>query len=172
MTGTVSSRLFRSLLVITLALGGCARLNQEVAPVEKPSINLVAMRVLPPDGALQRVELGLRVMNPNGFAIEARGLVVNVGFNDIQVLNGVASSIPILPAYGEVDVPVTVSADLISTMRLIKTLMDYPDDPLTYRLEARLDLKRVLGGRVVILKQGEISARPPPPARAPPGGGS
>lgn len=154
-----------ALLGIALALGGCARLTSEMAHVEKPRVSLASLRVLPAEGAEQRIELGLRVVNPNGFDIQARGLVVDVALNDIPVLNGVASSIPLLPAYGEARVPVVVGANLVSTARLVRTLMEHPEDPLHYRLEARLDLKRVLGGRITILEQGDISARPPGPRR-------
>lgn len=158
----MSARNALLLLFIGALLGGCAQLNKEFAEAEQPRVNLVSIKLLPPEGVEQRIELGLRVINPNGFDIEARGLVVEVGFNDIPVLNGVAANIPMLPAYSEIRVPVTVTANLISTMRLVGTLIDHPDDPLHYRLEARLDLKRVLGGSVTILQEGDISARPPP----------
>jgi LEA14-like dessication related protein len=159
---TVLARLAAfAVLASALLLAGCASLNREMARAEKPRISLSSLKILPSDGIEQRIQLGLRVLNPNGFAIAARGLVVDVRFNDIEVLNGVASDLPLLPAYSEIQVPVIVTANLLSMARLMQVLMEHPDDPLHYRLEARLDLKRVLGGRIRILEQGEISARSP-----------
>lgn len=149
----------RLLPVFVMALlAACASL---VGPVENPRISVTWLRVLPPSGTEQRLEVGLRVINPNSFALEASGLVVEAAFNDIRVLSGVLADPPPVPAYGEAQFTINLSASLFDGIRLVRALMEHPDDPLNYRLEARLDLELPLARTLTILEQGEISARPP-----------
>lgn len=155
-----------ALVMLTLVSSGCTRLVKEMATVEQPRIDLASVKVLPAMGSEQRVELGLRVVNPNGFDLEVRAMMLDVRFNDLSVLNGVTSDIPLIPAYSEVHFPVNVSASLINSLRLVQILMEHPEDPLHYRLEARIDLKRYLRKRISIRRQGVISARPAPAAPA------
>lgn len=143
---------------VAVLLAACASL---IGPVENPRISVTSLRVLPPAGSEQRLEVGLRVINPNSFALEASGLVVEVAFNDVRVLSGVQAAPPPVPAYGEAQFTVNLSASLFDGIRLVRALMEHPDDPLRYRLEARLDLELPLARTLTILEQGEISARPP-----------
>ncbi len=146
------------LLAAVMLLAGCAGVFM---PIEEPQVSIVSVKVLPVVGIEQRIEVGLRVMNPNSSALEARGLVVNVGFSDLQLLRGVAANPPPVPAYSEAEMTVVLSASLLNGMRLVKKLMEHPDEPLQYRLEARLDLGAPFWQRITVLEQGEISGRHP-----------
>lgn len=146
------------LLVAVLLLAGCAGV---FAPIEEPRVSIISVKVLPVTGIEQRIEVGLRVMNPNSSALEARGLVVNVGFNDLELLRGVAANPPRVPAYSEAEMTIVLSASLLNGMRLVKRLMERPDEPLQYRLEARLDLGPPFWQHITVLEQGEISGRHP-----------
>lgn len=147
-------------LVAALLLAGCASL---FGPVEEPRVSITSLRILPAAGTEQRLEVGLRLINPNGFDLEAAGIVAEAGFNDISVLSGVLADPPVLPAYGETLLHVTLTASLLDGIRLVRSLMAHPDDPLRYRLEVRIDLKRPLARRLTLLDQGEISTGPPAP---------
>jgi LEA14-like dessication related protein len=155
----MTSTLFKAVLLLLCAatLGGCASV---IGPVENPRMSISAVRILPASGTEQRIELDLRVLNPNSFALEAKGLVVDVVFNDIPLLSGAAPNVAVVPAYGEAGMTLTLAASLVNGLRLLNSLMQHPDHPLQYRLEARLDLKRPIGKRLRIVEQGEISPRP------------
>ena len=84
--------------IVVLLLAGCAGV---FTPIEEPGVSIVSVKVLPASGIEQRIEVGLRVMNPNSSALAARGLVVNVGFNDLELLRGVAANPPPVPAYSD-----------------------------------------------------------------------
>lgn len=144
--------------IVVLLLAGCAGV---FTPIEEPGVGIVSVKVLPASGIEQRIEVGLRVMNPNSSALAARGLVVNVGFNDLELLRGVAANPPPVPAYSEVEMTVVLSASLLNGMRLVSRLMERPDEPLQYRLEARLDLGAPFWQHITVLEQGEISGRHP-----------
>jgi LEA14-like dessication related protein len=139
-------------------LGACASV---IGPVEEPRITLTSLRLLPPSGAEQRIEVGLRFMNPNGFDLKANGVVVSAGFNDVPVLSGAIAEPPVVPAYGEQEMKVVLSASLLNGIRLVRSIMEHPDDPVSYRLDARVDLKLPLARTLRILKQGEIAAKAP-----------
>ncbi len=146
------------LFAVVALLGACASV---IGPVEEPRITLTSLRLLPPSGAEQRIEVGLRFMNPNGFDLKANGVVVSAGFNDVPVLSGAIAEPPVVPAYGEQEMKVVLSASLLNGIRLVRSIMEHPDDPVSYRLDARVDLKLPLARTLRILKQGEIAAKAP-----------
>lgn len=148
-------------VLAALCLAGCASV---FGPVEDPSISISSMRLLPAEGGAQRVEVVLRIMNPNGFPLEAKGIVLKAGFNDIPLLTGAVPAPPPVPAYGEAQMTVTLTASLLNGLRLIRSVIEHPDEPLQYRLEARIDLSMPVARRLTVLEQGEIAARPPAPA--------
>lgn len=151
-----------------LLLGACASL---VGPVEEPRVSLTSLRMLPASGGQQRIEVGLRVMNPNGFDLQAAGIVVDAGFNDIPVVSGAVAAPPVVPAYGEAQITVPLSASLLNGIRLLRSIAENPDDPVSYRLQLRMDLKLPMSRSITILEQGQISPRPPaPPQTTPPRG--
>jgi LEA14-like dessication related protein len=146
------------LFAVVALLGACASV---IGPVEEPRITLTSLRLLPPSGAEQRIEVGLRFMNPNGFDLKANGVVVSAGFNDVPVLSGAIAEPPVVPAYGEQEMKVVLSASLLNGIRLVRSIMEHPEDPVSYRLDARVDLKLPLARTLRILKQGEIAAKAP-----------
>ena len=153
-------RLVSAMAVLLLA--GCASM---VGPVEEPDVSIASLRMLPAEGGVQRMEVGLRVMNPNSFPLKASGLVAKASFNDIPLVKGAVAEPPEIPAYGEVQFPVQLTASLLSGIRLIRELVQHPDEPLRYRLEVRIDLKLPLARRLTVMEDGEISARGPAPSK-------
>lgn len=153
MAGTSWCNRFLVLLVASL-LGGCAGMFTQI---ESPRLSITSLRVLPSSGLEQRVEIGLRVLNPNGFALEARGLYLDVRFNEISVLSGVAADPPVVEPYAEAEMRVMLATNLINGIRVIAAMADDPEGVLRYRLEARLDLDSPFGRRLTVVEQGEIA---------------
>jgi LEA14-like dessication related protein len=148
--------------VLTIAflflLGSCASV---VGPVENPRVSVTSLRILPASGGQQRVELGLKLMNPNGFDLKARGIVVDARLNELPVLAGAIAEPPVVPAYGEAEMTLPLSASLLDGLRLVGEVLKNPEDPLSYRLEVRIDLALPLSRQLTILEQGQIASRPP-----------
>ncbi|MFM7272647.1 MAG: LEA type 2 family protein [Gammaproteobacteria bacterium] len=152
----------RLLAIAVLALlGACASV---VGPVENPRVSVTSLRILPASGGQQRFELGLKLMNPNGFDLKANGIVVDARLNDLPILAGAIAEPPVVPAYGEAEMKLPLSASLMDGIRLVGDLLRHPEDPLSYRLEVRIDLALPLSRRLTILEQGQIASRPPVPA--------
>lgn len=146
---------FRSVvLLLATWLVACAGL---IGPIEEPRLTVTSLRLLPSDGIEQRIEVGLRLMNPNSFDLQARGLVVNLGLNGISLIEGATADLPRVPAYGEAQARLTLGISLVNGVRLVSRLAQQPDEPLQYRLEARLDLRRPFPRRLTLTEQGEIA---------------
>lgn len=155
---------WRSWIVLAVAVlaSACASV---IGPVEEPDVSITSIRLLPPSGVEQRIEVGMKLKNPNGFELKADGIVVSAGFNDIPVLSGAIAEPPVIPAYGEQDMKIVLSASLMNGIRLVRSIMQHPEDPVNYRLDARIDLKLPLARTLRVLKQGEIAAQAPAGSR-------
>ncbi len=121
-----------ALLLIT----GCATLQPGY---ETPSVTVTHFRSLPGDGA-PRFEIGLRILNPNRAPLKLHGIAYNVRLEGHRLLAGVANDLPEVAAYGESDVNLVASIDVLGSLGLIGDLMNAQRESLTYRLEAKLDV--------------------------------
>lgn len=128
----------RALIVLwLLMLGGCATLHQNF---EKPTVTVTSFRAMPSNGMAPRFVIGLHVINPNRFDLPLKGMTYNVSLEGRKLLNGVANNLSTVPAYGEADIDVYATADLIGGFRLLADLLHTQKQSLTYQLKGRLDL--------------------------------
>ncbi|MDX9710090.1 MAG: LEA type 2 family protein [Trichloromonas sp.] len=136
-----------------LFLGGCLALSPSF---ETPTVGLKSFRILPSEGAAPRFEIGLHVVNPNRSALKLEGIVYSVILDGHKVLTGASSDLPVIAAYGEGEVTLTATADLLRSIGLFSSLFKDPQKPFSYDLEAQLDIGR-LHPRIKIHEKGEIS---------------
>ena len=120
-----------------LLAAGCATLRPDF---ETPSVNLVSFRALPSEGIAPRFEIGLRVLNPNSFDLGLQGMSYKVFLDDYEVVEGVASELPVVPAYGEADIKVMAAVSLLDAVRLVNDRLQKPRGHVEYRLQAKLDV--------------------------------
>ncbi|MDY0269281.1 LEA type 2 family protein [Trichloromonas sp.] len=148
-------RLFKWILMPAagLFLGGCLAVSPDF---ETPTVGLKSFRILPSDGGVPRFEIGLHVVNPNRSALKLEGIVYSVNLDGHKVITGASSDLPVIAGYGEGDVTLTASADLLRTLGLFSSLFKDPQKPFSYDLEAQLDIGR-LQPRLKIREKGEIS---------------
>lgn len=131
----IPKRLLALLAVITLS--GCAALNPNF---EQPEISVSTFRVLPGDSINPSFEIGLRVLNPNGTALNLKGLSYTASIEGHKVFSGVANQLPTIPAYGEEDVKLQAKADLFGGFRLISDLMKPRTEAIRYELKVKMDV--------------------------------
>jgi len=136
-----------------LFLGGCLALSPSF---ETPTVGLKSFRILPSEGAAPRFEIGLHVVNPNRSALKLEGIVYSVILDGHKVITGASSDLPVIAAYGEGEVTLTATADLLRSIGLFSSLFKDPQKPFSYDLEAQLDIGR-LHPRIKIHEKGEIS---------------
>jgi len=145
-------------LLIAGLLAACAG---TFSRIENPRLSIVDIQVMPSQGLEQTLLLNVRVINPNGFAIRASGVYLEVGFNDVTVLDGVARNLPAIGAYSEGEFQITLSTNLLSGLRFVARMLEQPGQVVTYRLEGKIELSQPIGHTLTILEQGEIAPRQP-----------
>lgn len=134
--------LFRAFFLLTaLCVAGCATLKPDF---ETPTVQVVSFRPLPAEGLTPRFEIGLRVVNPNADALKLRGISYNVSLDDYRVVEGAASELPVVPAYGEATFRLTAGVSLVDAMRFVNGLFSDTDGQVEYRLQAKLDVGALL----------------------------
>lgn len=138
---------------LLLLLCSCATLN----PVfETPGVSVSSFRMLPSNNLVPRFEIGLHVVNPNRVPLKLLGLTYEVELEGHRVLTGVANELPLIAGYGEGDVMLQGSPDLLSTISLFTDLMNQPRERFRYKFSARLDIGRFLP-KLQVEKAGEIN---------------
>ena len=124
-------------IVAAMVLFGCASLPSDF---EEPQVTLrsVALRVV--NGLSVDFDIVLNVTNPNRKPLSARGLKYTVRLLGRTFVEGVANDIPTIAAYGEADVNLSATADLITGLGLLGDLLARPSEPLEYEFNAEIDL--------------------------------
>lgn len=129
----------RTILLIgaLFILQSCAGLGQRP---EAPSVSLNSIRTIPSSGALPSFAIDLRVVNPNSEALKLRGVVYTISLEGHQIIKGAKNDLPVIEGYGEEEVTLTASANLLSGLGLINDLINSNRDSLDYEFEAKLDV--------------------------------
>ncbi len=151
---TIQSLCIISLLLLFLLLPGCSRFTPNY---EEPTVGLKTFRLLPSDGLVPSFEIGLHIINPNRDALSIDGLYYTVNIEGHKVLAGVASDIEEIPGYGEGDITIEATVDLLSGAKLIRSLLLQPTTSLEYTFNAKLDLGPFFP-TMNIVEKGQISA--------------
>lgn len=123
---------------------------------ETPTVGIRSFRVLPSEGVAPKFEIGLHIVNPNRTPLRLEGIVYTVSLEGQRILMGVASDLPEIGPYGEGDITLNASADLLSSINLFASLMRKPQDSFAYELDATLDIGR-LRPRIQVQEKGEIA---------------
>ena len=143
-----------ALLGLGLVLGtGCATLRPSF---ETPSVNVTTFKLLSIDSLMLQFEIGLRVVNPNAEKLSLRGMTYKVFLNGHDVVQGTATDLPVVPAYGEAEFKVNASVGLFEGMRFLNDMLKSAGGQVAYRVQANLDIG-ALYPMVKIEKNGKFS---------------
>jgi LEA14-like dessication related protein len=134
---------------------GCAGMDPGF---ETPTVNVTGFRTLPGSGALPNFEIRLQVINPNRQALELRGVSYTVSLEGHELVKGVANELPIIDAYGEGEITLQGSANLVAGVRLISEMMRTPKDSFDYAMEVKLD-PASFGRPIRVRDSGQIALR-------------
>ena len=124
-------------MILAVLLSSCASLRPDF---ETPTVSLQSFAVAPGTTLAPRFEIGLRVVNPNDFALKLKGASYSVSLEGFEILTGVANDLPVIAAYGEGDFVIDAEADLLDSIRLFNSIATDPRDALDYELNAKLDI--------------------------------
>tara|TARA_R110002167_G_scaffold42024_2_gene128043 strand:- start:293 stop:754 length:462 start_codon:yes stop_codon:yes gene_type:complete len=139
--------------IATIILSACAALTPNF---EEPQVSVNSFKILPGGSINPTFEIGLRVLNPNSFSLNLKGLSYTASIEGNQILSGVASQLPIVPAYGEEDIKLKAQADLFGGLRLIADLMKPRETAIGYTLKVKLDVG-TFALPIYITREGDLS---------------
>lgn len=135
-------------LLLCLMLSACATLDPDY---EKPTVVMSSFRAVPGSGAIPTFEIGLRVINPNPQPMKLEGVVYSISLQGHELVKGVGKGYPPVEGYGEQNITLSASANLLRGVRFITTMVQNKNAQLEYEFKAKLDV----GGPFPSLKVAE-----------------
>ena len=143
-----------SAMWVLFFISGCAVMTDP--HFESPVVSLSSFRMLPQTESGPKFEIGLHIINPNRTELDFEGIYYTITVEGYDVIAGVSNNLPIVEPYGEADILLEASVDLIKSIRLISSLMQQPRNSFKYSFSAKLD-PGGLNPRVTIRENGEFS---------------
>jgi LEA14-like dessication related protein len=141
------------LLCLVLLLAGCATLQPKL---EQPTINLVGLDIRELGLLRQRYVITLNVQNPNSMAIPVRGMSYAVRLAGDEFARGVSPKAFTVPGYGETDVEVEMTTNLISTLRQVQELLGGKREVIDYQLSGKLEVDMPFVSAIPFSNRGEF----------------
>jgi LEA14-like dessication related protein len=132
---------------------GCA----SVANLEAPKLSVVSMKVQSADLFAQRMLVRMRVMNPNDRELPIKGISYRIEVNDAEFAQGESNTAFSVPALGEAEFDVQVTANLAGA--LTKFLSRKRDDTLEYRLVGSVSLSSGFLRRIPFDERGSVKLK-------------
>jgi LEA14-like dessication related protein len=121
--------------LLGLLLSGCASSFK----FEAPKISVVSMKMQSADIFSQRLQVRMRVMNPNDRELPVKGITYRIEVNGAELAQGLTDAPFLVPAMGEAEFDVQVTANLASALSQIMSRRG-SSDTLDYRLVGEVAL--------------------------------
>lgn len=133
----LSGRLIIVYLVFLMIPVGCATLPSDF---KEPGVSVVSVTPTLSDGIAPEFDIKLHVTNPNRSALAIAGLSYTIHLAGNKVVEGVASELPEIAPYGEADVKLHATADLLGGFKLLTGMLANPTDPVDFEFNAQIDI--------------------------------
>ena len=121
-----------------MLLAGCAGLGTQL---ETPEITFVGIRAVEASLFEQKLEVRLRVQNPNTMALPINGLDVDMELAGEPFATGVSAREFVVPAHGEAEFDMIVTANAATALLKIAGGDRKSREEIGYRLKGRLSTK-------------------------------
>ena len=127
---------FAAVLLASLAtVGGCATLPDE-DPLE---VTVAGIEPLQGEGMELRLNVKLRVQNPNDAPLDFDGVSVKLEVQGRTFATGVSDATGSVPRFGETLIEVPVTASMLRVVRNVVGMMqDQPPEQVRYRMTGKL----------------------------------
>jgi LEA14-like dessication related protein len=125
-----------ALLAGLLALPGCATLPTNL---KTPDVSFVSLRAVEASVFEQKLEVRMKVQNPNAVELPVNGLDVDIELAGEPFARGSSARQFVVPAYGEAEFDMNVTANAAAA--LLKIAGGKGGDAIDYRLKGKLSTK-------------------------------
>jgi len=137
-----------------LMLAGCA----STFDLEPPKLSLVSMKVQSADLFSQRLLVRMQVVNPNARELPIKGIDYRIEVFDSELAHGEASAPFVVPAQGEAEFDVQVTANLASTVARLAARHGSMES-LQYRLVGEVSLASGFLRRIPFDERGSVKLK-------------
>lgn len=146
----------RSLFVgiVMLSLTACATL---IPKFETPRLSIVNVELTKSDIFEQRLKVRMRVQNPNDRELPVRGLSYRLEVAGKELANGVSGASFIVPALGEAEFDMDVTANMASTLIRLFGSGQKLEDKVPYRIIGKVSLSSGLLRSIPFEEKGEFA---------------
>ncbi len=125
-------------VLILLVLAGCSAL---LPKLETPDLSIVSVELLKGDLWEQRLRVRMRVQNPNDRALPIKGLSYTLDVAGERFATGVSGASFTVPAFGEAEFDMNVTANMASTLfKLIARGDRSLEEQIDYRITGKISL--------------------------------
>jgi LEA14-like dessication related protein len=139
------------LVAIASLLAGCA----SVQNLEPPELSLVSLKMQSADIFSQRLLVRMRVMNPNDRELPVKSITYRIEINEAQLGEGESDAAFVVPAKGEAEFDMTVTANLASVVSKFLARGSKPES-LDYRLVGSVALSSGFLRRIPFDERGSV----------------
>ncbi len=145
------------MLALFLVFGsGCAWMHDAV----KPEIAITSLSLGPSRGLSQTLNVGVKVTNPNAFALKINRLNYRIFLEDSEVAFGRRDERLEIAANDSSSFTVPVELNLMSGLSLAQKLMRAPKNELAYRMEVDADVANFGLGLMKIRRESTVNLTP------------
>lgn len=120
------------------ALAGCAGIPSDF---RSPDVDFIRMRALEANLFEQRLEVRLRVTNPNNIELPVNGLDLNVELAEEPFAQGVSAREFVVPARGEAEFDMIVTCNAANALLKIAGSDHKSREAVPYRLSGKLSTR-------------------------------
>ena len=155
---TLSALLF-FILSMPILLTGCATLGPGV---EKPTVSVSDLRLQEVKALEAIFMLELRIVNPNDFPLDIRGLNCDLKLDGNHFATGISDARQEVPAFGTATIPVTLYASMFDMVNSVIQVLQGVDQhngpvkPLHYELAGKVRLGGKTAGTLPFQSRGEL----------------
>jgi len=136
------------------AVVGCAVLPK----FEAPKLSVISMKVQSADIFSQRMVVRMRVLNPNARELPIKGIEYRIEVNDAELAQGLTDSAFVVPAMGEAEFDVQVTANLATALTQFLSRKG-SQDTLDYRLIGSVALSSGFLRRIPFDERGSVKLK-------------
>ena len=130
---------------------GCAALPK----FESPKLSLVTLKVQGGDFFSQRLQVRMRVFNPNARELPISGIAYRIEINDTEIGNGSTTAPFTVPAMGEVEFDMQLTANLAGALGKLLSRRNSSEE-LAYRLVGDVNLSSGFLRRIPFDERGSV----------------
>jgi LEA14-like dessication related protein len=152
-------------LVMLMLLGGCATLSSDF---KQPGVSVKSVVPRVVNSITPQFDIVLQITNPNRNELSVKGITYTIHLAGNRVIQGVGSDFPVIAPYGEAEVTLQATADLIGGLGLLGRLLGDPLTPLDYEFNAQIDIGTFYP-MINVNKAGVLSLNQPRVAKPAPG---